>query len=110
GHIDSRANDTPTHATYTVSLHDALPIYTQVAVTGVSSGSTIDTQNPTVTAVALSDTKVTDADAGNALTATITFSEAMDQSSSPGITNRAATPQTLPTNGHWLLLTHYAIT
>src|SRR5262249_11118823 len=42
-------------------------------------------------------------------TATITFSEAMDLTSTPTISNNAGTTLTNPTNGHWVDATHYAI-
>ena len=43
------------------------------------------------------------------MTATITFSEAMDPSSTPVIANNAGSTLTNPTNGHWVDATHYAV-
>jgi Big-like domain-containing protein len=69
----------------------------------------VDTQNPTVSTVSINDTKITDADATLTRTATITFSEAMDQTSTPVISNNAGTTLTSPTGGHWVNSTQYAI-
>ena len=53
--------------------------------------------------------QITDADRGATVTATITFSEAMDPSSTPVIANNAGSTLTNPTNGHWVDATHYAV-
>ena len=62
-----------------------------------------------MTSVAVSDAQITDADRGATVTATITFSEAMDPSSTPVIANNAGSTLTNPTNGHWVDATHYAV-
>src|SRR5260370_19731009 len=80
---------------------------TQVAATNVSSGTNVDTQNATVTSVALNDAHITDADATLTRTVTITFSEAMNTTIAPTVTDNATSTLTSPTNGHWVDATHY---
>jgi hypothetical protein len=82
---------------------------TQVAATAVSTGSDVDTVNATVTTVALSDVQITDADDGATVTATITFSEAMDQMVAPTVTNNAGTTLTSG-SGAWTSATTYVMT
>ncbi|WP_345946995.1 VCBS domain-containing protein [Bradyrhizobium sp. 197] len=69
----------------------------------------VDTNAPTVTSVVLSDSKVTDADAGNTVNATIAFSEVMDQTSTPVVSNNAAGTLINATNGHWTSSTTYQV-
>ncbi|WP_166294186.1 Ig-like domain-containing protein [Bradyrhizobium sp. 2S1] len=95
--------------TFNVSGAKDLAGNTQVAASNVSSGTDIDTQNATVVLVALNDAHITDSDSGHTVTATITFSEAMDQTSTPVITHNAAGTLTSPANGHWVDATHYAV-
>lgn len=69
----------------------------------------VDTVLPTVVSVALSDTLLSDADVGQTRTVTITFSEAMDFTVIPQISNNAASTLTNPGNGRWLNSTQYAL-
>jgi len=68
-----------------------------------------DTTAPTITGVSLSDTAISEADDGNKVTATFTFSEAMDTASSPTIATNASTTLTNPTNGTWTNSTTYTL-
>src|SRR5207248_4840905 len=52
------------------------------------SGTDVDTENATVSTVALSDPHITDADSAHTVTATITFSEDMDQTVDPTVSNK----------------------
>ena len=61
-----------------------------------------------MTSVAVSDAQITDADRGATVTATITFSEAMDPAARRSSHNAGST-LTNPTNGHWVDATHYAV-
>src|SRR5205807_118428 len=69
----------------------------------------VDATKPTVTSVALNDAHITDSDSGHTVTATITFSEAMNTGVAPTVTNNAGTTLTNPTNGHWIDATHYTV-
>src|SRR5207248_1637059 len=64
---------------------------TQVAATSVSTGTDVDTQHPTVTPFPYTTLFRSDSDSGATVTATISFSEAMDQSSTPTISDNAGT-------------------
>ena len=68
----------------------------------------IDTQPPTVVSVALNDVQITDADTGQSISATITFSKLMDQNVAPVVTNNAGTTLTNP-SGHWQDATHFIV-
>src|SRR5437870_2134221 len=74
------ANTTLSSLTFNVSaathVHHSFPTRRSSDL----SGTAIDTQNPTVSSVTLSDPLITDADTAATVTATITFSEAMDTS------------------------------
>ncbi|MDH2357337.1 Ig-like domain-containing protein, partial [Bradyrhizobium sp. SSUT112] len=103
------ANVTLANVTFNVSGAKDLAGNTQVAASGVSSGTNVDTQNATVLSVALNDAHITDSDSGHTVTATITFSEAMDTGSTPVISDNAGSTLTSPTNGHWTDATHYTV-
>ena len=77
--------------------------------TATSTIHVVDATAPIVTSVVVNDTQMTDADTGLTRIATITFSEAMDQTGTPTITNNAGTTLTSPTNAHWVDATHYAV-
>ncbi|WP_155522561.1 Ig-like domain-containing protein, partial [Salinivibrio sp. HTSP] len=62
---------------------------------------TLDTTPPTLETVVLDDTEISEADDGNTVTATFTFSEEMDTSVEPIIDNNADTTLTDPINGTW---------
>src|SRR5205814_1086811 len=63
----------------------------------------------TVLSVALNDTQITDADAGGSRTGTISFSEAMDQTSTPTVTPSASSTLITPTGAHWTSATTYVV-
>src|SRR5258705_575479 len=75
----------------------------------LSPYTTLFRSNATVTSVALNDAHITDADATLTRTVTITFSEAMNTTIAPTVTDNATSTLTSPTNGHWVDATHYAI-
>ena len=68
----------------------------------------IDTHLPTVVSVALNDVQITDTDTGQSISATITFSEPMDQNVAPVVTNNAGNTLTNP-SGHWQDATHFIV-
>ena len=68
----------------------------------------IDTQPPSVVSVALNNVQITDADTGQSISATVTFSEPMDQNVAPVVTNNASTTLTNP-SGHWQDATHFIV-
>ena len=68
----------------------------------------LDTQHATVLSVAINDLHLTVFDAGLTRSATITFSEAMDQTVAPTVTNNASSTLTNP-SGSWLDATHYVV-
>ena len=71
----------------------------------------IDTVNPTVSAVAVDDTLLSDSDAGTSFTVTVNFSEAMqdDGTPYPTITFGPSVASTLSfTSGSWPTTTQYA--
>src|SRR5207237_27924 len=83
---------------------------TQVAATSVSSATSVETQNTTVVSFTLDDAnyQISDADAGHTVTATITFSEAMDQTVAPTVATNAGSTLTAAT-GSWVDATHYQV-
>src|SRR3989442_11913211 len=95
------ANTTLASVTFNVSAATDVDGNTQVAATNVASGTAIDTQNPTVSSVTLSDPLITDADTAATVTATITFSEAIDRNSTPLNSNNAGTTLATPTIEQW---------
>ncbi|WP_245285002.1 VCBS domain-containing protein, partial [Bradyrhizobium sp. th.b2] len=103
--FSTSTNPDTTDRNLTVSINDGLAS----SNTAVSTIHVLDATSPTVAAVAINDTQITDADTGLTRTATITFSEAMDQTSTPTITTNAGTTLTGPTGGHWVDSTHYAL-
>src|SRR5947209_8411211 len=74
--------------TFNVSCATDADGNTQVAAPNLPSFPTRRSADLTVTAVALSDLLITDADTAATVTATITFSEAMDTTSTPTISNK----------------------
>jgi hypothetical protein len=72
------ANTTVTGITVTVSNAKDAAGNAQTAYTGQPAGFTIDTQNPSVTLIAVSDTLITDSDAGTPFTVAVTYGESMD--------------------------------
>src|SRR5207237_578402 len=95
--------------TFNVSGARDLAGNTEVAATNVSSGTAVDTLIGRASCRESNDTQITDADAGLTRTATITFSAAMDETSTPGVSNNAGKTQTSPTNSLWLNATHYVV-
>jgi len=80
---------------------------TQRAYTGTAA-FTIDTQNPTITKVVVSDTLLTDGDLGAQFGLTLTYSETMDTSVEPTIRFTTDVGSSLrPVAGSWLDSTHY---
>src|SRR4029079_5917299 len=71
-------------------------------------GVNVDTVAPTVTGVSLSDTLINEADAGHTVTPIITFSEAMNQTSTPIVTTNAGSTLT-GASGIWFDATHYKV-
>jgi hypothetical protein len=76
----------------------------------INSAGTVVT-NPNVTSVVLNDNNhiITDADVGLQVTATITFSQAMDTSTAPLVATNG-TLCVVPGSGHWVDATHYVVT
>ncbi|WOH56056.1 DUF4347 domain-containing protein [Bradyrhizobium sp. BWC-3-1] len=108
-YTEADANVELANISFSVSGAKDLAGNTQAAAINVPTGTSVDTKNATVTSVALSDSQVTDADATHSVTATITFSEAMDQTSTPIVSNNASGTLINATGGHWVDATHYAI-
>src|SRR5207249_5693694 len=82
---------------------------TQEETTTNRSGTNLESATDLVLSVVLNDAHLTDADATLTRTATITFSEAMDTSVAPTVSNDAGSTLTNPTNGHWTDATHYTV-
>src|SRR4029453_8317416 len=71
----------------------------------------IDTANPTVTNVTVSDPLLTDANTGDTFTVTVTFSEAMDTNVDPTLTFNPAVGSTLTSGaGSWTNPTTFVAT
>jgi hypothetical protein len=70
----------------------------------------VDSTNPTVTDVSVSDLVISEADVTSTFTVTVTYSEDMDESVNPtiGFTPSVATTLTLPTAGGWADATHFS--
>ena len=77
----------------------------------VNTGVFTDTLAPTVTSVEVSDTEITDSNAGDTFTVTVTFSEDMDQTVDPTLTFNPAVASTLTGGaGSWTSATTYEAT
>src|SRR5437868_2029605 len=107
---DSGADVCPSDLTFDVSGAKDLAGNTQVAATSVSSATSVDTQNATVASVGLDDAnhQITDADRGQTVTATNTFSEAMDQTVAPTVATNAGSAPT-PAPGSRVDATHHQL-
>jgi large repetitive protein len=113
-----QATVTGTAWTFTATVDDATTYQFNVKETDAAGNTSAATSNftvigdttaPTLSSVSLSDTAISEADDGNTVTATFTFSEAMDQSITPTIVDNASTTLTNPNNGQWTSATTYTI-
>src|SRR5947208_2181254 len=95
------ANVSLADITFTVSGAKDAAGNTQATATNVSSGTSVDTLNPTVSSVSIIDTQITAADASQTITLHDALPKSMNTSITPVIANNAGTTLTSPTNGHW---------
>src|SRR5260370_25886958 len=96
------ANTTLASVTFDVSGAKDFDGNTQVAATNVASGTAIDTQNPTVTSVALSDALITDADTRAAEHTSELHSHLNLVCRLLLVESNAGTNLTSPTHAHWV--------
>ena len=118
------AGDTTYTATYDVADAGVDVEDVEIDVTGAADANgngqeaytalaefSVDTANPTVTDVSVSDPVISDADAGDTFTVTVTFSEDMDQSVDPVLTFNPLVGSTLTGGtGSWTDATIYEVT